>query len=373
MKTRNDGSTFQKSRLVAQNFRDDSAADIDTRVPTITRMSQRLAVASAAMMPLHTAYIRDISQAYLQSTSTLTRPVYLEAPPEMGLNEDELLLAKKPLYGVPESGLHWFLTYHGHHTDNLSMRVSKADTCFLYHRITDERGAEKTDGLTILQVDDSFGHGTEAFLDSEELASSRFDCKPRLLFNINTSARFNGTNVQRTMHGFTIHQRDKLDKIRRPETDKDLISVRAALQYIAGCTRPDIASCVQLLSSAVASPTRQTYNEMAQILNWLEKTDDLQLKFVPLDMQTIRMVVFTDASFANASNLASQLGFVVCLVDDGGNANIVHYGSQRCKRVTRSVMAAEFHALSYGFDQAFVTRHLAEEVFATRIPLDGYM
>jgi hypothetical protein len=25
--------------------------------------------------------------------------------------------------------------------------------------------------------------------------------------------------------------------------DKDLIRVRAALKYIAGCTRPDIASC----------------------------------------------------------------------------------------------------------------------------------
>jgi hypothetical protein len=269
------------------------------------------------------------------------------APPEMDLNKDELLLAKKPLYSVPESWLHWFLTYHGHHTDNLVMRVSNEDTFLLYHRIIEERGAEKTDELTILQVDDSFGHGTEAFLDSEELGSSRFDCKPRLLFNIKTSARFNGTNVQVTMHRFTIHQRDRLDKIRRPETDKDLISVRAAFQHIAGCTRPDIASCVQLLSSAVASPTKQTYKEMAQILNWLEQTDDLQLKFVPLDMQTLRIVVFIDASFANASNSASQLVFVVCLVLNAGNENTVHYGSQRCKRVTRLVMAAELHALSY--------------------------
>ena len=45
----------------------------------------------------------------------------------------------------------------------------------------------------------------------------------------------------------------------------------------------------------------------------------------------------------------------------------------RCKRVTRSVMATELHALSYGYDQAFVARHLAEEIFATKIPLDGYV
>jgi hypothetical protein len=252
IKTRDDGSVFPKSRLVAQNFRDDGAADIDIRVPTFTRMSQRLAVASAAMTPQHTAYIRDISQAYIQSTSNLTRPVYLEAPAEMGLSGDELLLARKPLYGVPESSLHWFLTHHGHHTEKLGMSASKADNCLLYHRVTDETGKEKTDGITILQVDDSFGHGTESFLDIEEEGSSQFDCKPRLLFNINTSARFNGTNVQRTKsffaieeegssqfdckprllfnintsarfngtnvqrtkHGFIVHQQDKLDKIR---------------------------------------------------------------------------------------------------------------------------------------------------------------
>jgi hypothetical protein len=258
IKTRDDGSVFPKSRLVAQNFRDDGAADIDIRVPTFTRMSQRLAVASAAMTPQHTAYIRDISQAYIQSTSNLTRPVYLEAPAEMGLSGDELLLARKPLYGVPESSLHWFLTHHGHHTEKLGMSASKADNCLLYHRVTDETGKEKTDGITILQVDDSFGHGTESFLDIEEEGSSQFDCKPRLLFNIYTSARFNGTNVQRTMHEFIVHQRDKLDKIRRSDTDTSLVSVRAALQYIAGCTRPDISSCVQLLFSAVALPTRQT-------------------------------------------------------------------------------------------------------------------
>jgi hypothetical protein len=373
MKTRDDGSVLPKSRLVAQNFRDDGAADIDTRAPTITRMSQRMAVASAAMTPHQTAYIRDVSQAYIQSASQLSRPVYLEAPNEMHIGEDELLLARKPLYGVPESGLHWFLTYQGHHKNELDMKVSKADSCLLYRRTAVDGGKEETDGITILQVDDSFGHGSVSFLAREEIASKRFDCKPRLLFEVNTTARFNGSTLVRAAHGYSMHQRDKLDKIRRPETQKDLVSVRAALQYIAGCTRPDVASCVQLLSSAVASPTAQTYREMANIVNWIDGTRDLQLNFVALDMNTLRMVVFADASFANASSLASQIGFVVCLADDGGNANIVHYGSQRCKRVTRSVMAAELHALSYGFDQAFVAHHVAEEIFAKQIPLDAYI
>ena len=84
-------------------------------------MGQCTAFATAALMPSHTSYVRDISQAYVQSQTHLERLVYLRPPKEMGIASDELPLARKPLYGIPESGLHWFLTYHGHHLDRLNM------------------------------------------------------------------------------------------------------------------------------------------------------------------------------------------------------------------------------------------------------------
>jgi hypothetical protein len=78
------------------------------------------------------------------------------------------------------------------------------------------------------------------------------------------------------------------------------------------------------------------------------------LRFVKLDENTLRIIVMRDASFAYADGCMSQLGFVVSLVDGQNRANIVHYGSQRCTRVTQSVMAAQLHGLIAGYDNAMM-------------------
>jgi hypothetical protein len=76
----------------------------------------------------------------------------------------------KHLYGVPESGLHWFITFSDHHRDRLGMLPSKGDKCLLRKK--------ECDGISLadLQVDDSFEHGTANFLDEEEKQSHRFKC-----------------------------------------------------------------------------------------------------------------------------------------------------------------------------------------------------
>ena len=56
-------------------------------------------------------------------------------------------------------------------------------------------------------------------------------------------------------------------------------------------------------------------------------------------------MLFTDTAFANNQEFKQQLGFIVPLVDGKNNSNLVHFGSNRCARVTRSVMASELHAL----------------------------
>jgi hypothetical protein len=154
-----DGS--KKSRLVAQNFRDHAASSVTTRSPTVSRLAQRVAVMSAAISRLP-VFVRDVSQAYTQSESFLERSVYVRAPREMNLAEDEVLLLLRTLYGIPESGLHWFITFHNHYTEVLQMSSSRADPCLLYKHInTVPCGA-------ILQVHDALGYGPDSFLEEEE-------------------------------------------------------------------------------------------------------------------------------------------------------------------------------------------------------------
>lgn len=55
------------------------------------------------------------------------------------------------------------------------------------------------------------------------------------------------------------------------------------------------------------------------------------------------------------------------------NANIVHYGSTHCKRVARSVMAAELLGLVYGFDNAFMVKSILDQILGQAVPIDAYL
>lgn len=72
-------------------------------------------------------------------------------------------------------------------------------------------------------------------------------------------------------------------------------------------------------------------------------------------------MVITNYSFANIKGIRSQSGFVDLVVDRHGSANGIHYGSMRCKRVTRSVMASELNPLKLGFGNVVVIRDVVWE------------
>lgn len=82
--------------------------------------------------------------------------MYITAPKEMEMPDYSLLKVVRPLYGIPESSLHWRLTYLDHHVSRLGMIRSRTDPCVL-KKVTE--GVKE--GIVILQVDDSFSIGTE--------------------------------------------------------------------------------------------------------------------------------------------------------------------------------------------------------------------
>jgi len=168
---------------------------------------------------------------------------------------------------------------------------------------------------------------------------------------------------------YSISNKSKLEVLEIPKTERESVSARAKLQYVATVSRPDLASPVQLLASKVKHPSEET----RKIIAYSKETCQKGLRFVNLDKDTMRIVLFTDASFGNTQDLSSQIGFVVTLVDGDNNANIIHYGSKKCRRVTRSVMAAEILALVIGFDQAYIVKHALGELLDIDIPIDAFI
>ena len=337
-------------------------------------------------MGLHKLYLRDISQAYVQSTTTLNREFYVRPPRELqnelGLGEDSVLKVLKPLYGVPEAGNHWFKTYHSHHVQQLRMDQSTYDSCLLQ--------SNEPFGIVGLQTDDTLFLADEKFAENEEaeLHKAQFLAKEREQLTIDTPIKFNGGMIRLLVDGsITLTQELHCKNLAIVNTTKPTNSTssrgitRGSLtpkeQYIAQRARGGyIASVCQPEASFDLSFAAQVINlgendakELNKRLSWQLQNFDRGLKFVKLDGKSLQLLVFTDASFANNKDLSSQIGYVIVLTDATKKANIVHWSSIKCKRVTRSVLASELYGMAHGFDIGAAIKSTVDKILQINLPL----
>jgi hypothetical protein len=100
---------YEKSRLMIQAYNDHEKTLVLTQASTIQRMSQRIILAIAASISEnHHLYLRDITQAYIQSKSSLNRMFFIRPSLDLGigLSDDAILRVIKSLYDVSEAEAH---------------------------------------------------------------------------------------------------------------------------------------------------------------------------------------------------------------------------------------------------------------------------
>lgn len=155
--------------------------------------------------------------------------------------------------------------------------------------------------------------------------------------------------------------------VRKAVTPKDqYVAQRARGAYIATISQPEAAFDLSF-AAQVIDPKEDDAKTLNKRLKWQMEHSSRGLRFVNLDITTLKLVVFTDASFANNLNLSSQIGYIICLADASDKANIIHWSSIKCKRVTRSVLASELYAMAHGFDTGAVIKSTVEKIL--EIPL----
>jgi hypothetical protein len=379
---------YEKSRLVVQAYNDHEKTLVLTQAPTIQRMSQRIILAIAACISEnHHLYLRDITQAYTQSKSPLNRMFFIRPPPDLNLPDDAILRVIKPLYGVPEAGAHWFSTYHDHHKKNLNMTESTYDPCLLF------TNQNESFGVVGMQTDDTLMLGDDRFaeLEESELEKAKLMSKKREMLIIFTPIKFNGgviSLIEATSKGsysLSLTQPKQFDQIqlvnlltpvdltssrgqiRKSVTPKDqYVAQRARGAYIATMSQPEASFDLSLAAQAT-NPKEEDTKRLNKHLQWQLNHSTRGLNFVRLNINALKLMVFTDAFFANV-DLHSQIGYVICLTDDV-KANIIHWSFTKCKRVTRSVLAAELYAMAHGFDSGSVIKSIIERILNISLPM----
>ncbi len=104
-------------------------------------------------------------------------------------------------------------------------------------------------------------------------------------------------------------------------------------------------------------------------LQWQLDSTARGIRFVKLERESLQLLTFTDASFANNRDFSSQIGYVLVLADGKGKANILHWSSIKCKIVTRSILASELYRMTHGFDIGASIKSTIDRVLGINLPL----
>jgi hypothetical protein len=136
-----------------------------------------------------------------------------------------------------------------------------------------------------------------------------------------------------------------------------LRALNGRLQYAAVHTRPDIAAKVGELQSNVNTATINTLLQANKILKETQETRSTNIVTVPLPLNDVAFVAFSDASFASKTRENSHLGMLICtttaklLANQTAPLSPIAWTSKKINRVVRSTLSAEAVALSQALDR----------------------
>lgn len=356
------GETKAKARFVIGGHRDKEKGFQVHVGRTLSQTSVRLLLALAAILGLD-VWTEDIKQAYLQSAELLRRRIFVK-PKELQLGPNEFLQLLLPLYGLCESGDYWSKTLTEHCIQQAQFQQSSTDLSLFFRRVGRDLVA-----LSGNYVDDIIRAAPkEHRKDLEDSLRSQFDCSP----SQDLPCDFLGLEISRQGPVFRAAMTNYIDRLEfLPENAKyeQYASLRACILWLAH-SRPDVSA----FGSIIGSYRREDMSpvlieQINKKLAYLKATKDVTLEFPKLDLQSLRLVVYCDASFANRNDKSSQLGYVICLADKTGSMCILSYKSCKSPRVTRSAMASETLAFTAAFDSGFVLRHQLQTTLQVSVPL----
>ena len=344
------GDEKSKARYVIGGHRDRHKEFMVHTSQTLQPASVRLMLAIASLFNFE-VWTSDVRQAYLQSAEPLSRFIYIDPPsPEFALAPEQCLQLTNPLYGLCESGDLWHATLDRHHRQDLGMKPLDTDPA-LYHLVPDGTLV----GLSGSYVDDMIRCGTQEFRRHCLSTNNRFDMADDEIL----PCTFTGFRLSYDSHHSVQLDQHRYVKMLRPlpedGTYRDLASLRMQLAWLSH-SRPDLLFEVSQLTQITADVFNETPISITKQANKVVKMAHehrVTLRFPKLDLNTLRIIGISDASFANNRDLTSQLGYLFFLADKQDRVIPLCFKSYKARRVTRSVLAAELIAFVDLFDQAF--------------------
>ncbi len=242
--------------------------------------------------------------------------------------------------------------------------------------------------LVDLQTDDTLIFADDKFvaLKKKKLIRAHLTSKKREKFNLIISIKFNDELIFLSDNSLLLIQSKQFDQIRLIDVkiSVDLINLRDEIrkmiisknQYIAQRAKEAYIVIVsQFETSFDLSFVAQIINlkeedakRLNQRLQWQLNNFTRELRFVSLNRNQLKLMIFTDAAFANAFDLHNQIDYVICLTNDV-YINLIHWSSIKCKRITKSVLTIELYAMINDFDVEAIIKSIIKRILHISLSL----
>ena len=303
----------------------------------------------------------------------MKRTLYLE-PPIKANAEGKIWLLNKCPYGISDAGRQW----HDRVVEvlqKLEGHQLKLDQAVFVWFFPDKTLL----GIIVIHVDDFIFAGHPSF----QLIVTKIHSEFTVGTQESVSMKYLGLNVIQTPHHISMDSAnykdieeidtshlgsndEPLDK----NTTRSLRKVSGQINWLASQTRLDLCYDNCIIANSIANATTKDIHYANKIVRKAINTNaNIPLIFPNnLDLSTVHIAAFGDASFANLRDKGSQGGHVVLLVDANGYYSIVTWRSKSVKRVVRSTLAAECCAVNDAADAAIHARHILCELLPKSKP-----
>ena len=290
------------------------------------------------------------------------RDVFIKDPvPEFELDVTQCLKLLRPLCSLCESGELWHETLDAHDRNDLGMmpfRIESALCAFMVDGHLKEDHPHRfliAPWLSGTYVDDLIRAGDKEFKKQSNATAEKFD----MADEEHPLCSFTGCRLEKDENGtLSIDQKSYVKSIRPLSTDaiySDFASLQMKLSWLTH-TQTDCCYEVSQLAQVTKEKFETELRTIMQSCNKLVKhvhDQALKIKIPKLELECLRVIGFSDASFASNADFTSQLGYICFLADASNNAIPIILKSYKARRVTRSVMAAEVISFSDMFDVCY--------------------
>eukprot|EP00438_Fugacium_kawagutii_P020699 Skav229155 [mRNA] locus=scaffold2275:264912:272030:- [translate_table: standard] len=384
-KDQEDGTMVVKARWTARGDKDPDLLQLvrsgQTQAPTISANGRFLVMQVIASMRF-VLQLGDVTGAFLESDQMdrETGSLYMDAPhvPLPEVEVGQLFQVEKPMYGFNDAPQKWFRKFKNTAT-GLRWRQSRLDPCvfFLLWSSTDET---QLIGIMGVHVDDVLlGGSGDEFDQSVNTLRSKFPFRKWK----HHAGMFCGSELSQNPETFeiTVSQEAFAEKLQKPKlrmkedpcleiTPEEASSLKSTLGgalWLAKETRPDLAVQVSQGQQLLPKPTLGEARTVSNVVRRAKQYKHLTWKILSIPMNELRIVLHTDAAFANAKKQGTQAGYLVGMT----NANLQQgkpapwapalWKSYRLKRVVGSTFAGESQVLMDGLGHAeWIACFLAE-------------